>query len=772
MSIKTTAAFSLSVLAAVISSLTQAQQGSGVASSNECLSGSCIEEVIVSASKRKERLQDVTGSVDAVTGDTIEKMNFKSFSDIQQMAPGLNLASQEPNVNSVTMRGVGFNPNSSTSPTVDVYFNETPIDTNSAFKALYDVGQIEVLRGPQGTLRGKTSPSGAITIATRKANLSEMDGYVQQTFTTENGTNSQGAVSLPLIEDVLAVRIAGLYDKNEGLGTHNVSNGIDDEEKTESARINVIYNATDRISADLTYQYMDTSNISTPMLFTYEGATTDPILEPSDRTGKSTKPGRFDYRGHLTTLGVSVDLDTMVLDYIGGYKDVTQGRETDLAYGGAIPNYSQDQAFTNSSKQFSNELRLTSVDRDFWNFLFGVYAEDSEGDTLLTQKQVLPWGFVAGANPPLDIAVLDIGVVIPNESQTYAVFTDHRFQISEKGLIQVGLRYQETDVKRDFVQSVSGGVIGPVPIVSSAISPENRNVTYDQTTGSLSYRYSFNSDMTGYLTYGSSYRAGGVVSTTADLDEDLIVFDAETSDSFELGLKGLLFGGSTFYTVAVYQQEFKDYLAYTGSYLSVSTTKDGVVDNNAAFTFNADARVTGLEANLQSQLTDRLSAGLSFSINDSKFLNALAPCNDYNGDGVADTDGEPSVPVGENVAHCQLSGRISDQAKWSLSFNAEYTVPLSSGDLFARTLLSYAPSRKDPFAGTRFDDLFSNNIFFGYRGPNNGYEISVYGKNLGDDATLTTRNAAQVDYNVFDTGYSVGTAVRPREFGVILTARF
>lgn len=725
-------------------------------------------DIVVTAQKRSERLQDVPATVDVVQGDTLQKLNMNTFSDIQQLSPGLSLTSKEPTSNAVTLRGVGFDPNSATSPTVDIYFNETPLDTSSAFRSLYDVGQIEVLRGPQGTLRGRTSPSGAITIATRQANLSEVDGYFQQTFTTQEGINSQGAVGVPIVQDVLAVRVAGLFDRNIGLGGRNLRNGVDDSDKTESVRGSVAFRPTSNLDLNVTYQYLNNRTVSTPLLFTVDPALTDPDLTPADRKGKSVLPGRYRYRGHLVSFGADLDLGGATLNYIGGYQDVSQGRSTDLAYGGTIPNYSQPQTFDTKRKQFSQELRLASTGNRFWNYLFGVYYEDSDSQTDLTQRQILPFGFVAGANPPLDIAVLDVGVDIPGKTKNYAAFTDHRLRITERAQLQVGLRYQETHVKRDFIQTVSGPLLGPVPIVSSAISPENRDVTYRQLTGGASFKYDFSDDLTGYVSYGRSYRPGGVNTTTASLDEDLLVFRPETSDNYEIGLKGAFADRRISFAVALYQQDFKDYLAYTGAYLAVSSAKDGVVDNNAAFVFNADARVRGIEANVSGRIGEHLRFGLSATYNDAKFKNATAPCNDFNGDGIPDSNGTPTVPVGQNVSLCRLSGRLSDQAKWGTSLNLEYSVPVGGNrEFFARGLASYVPKRTDPFQNVRYDDLLNNSVFLGFRDADGAYEFSVFAKNLANVSTLTTRGARQIDYSVFDSGYAVGTPVRPREFGIV-----
>ncbi len=723
-------------------------------------------DIIVTANKRAERLQDVPKSVDVVQGDTIQKLNLRSFSEIDQLAPGLSLTAKEPTTNSVTLRGVGFDPNSGSSPTVDIYFNETPLDASSAFRALYDVGQIEVLRGPQGTLRGRTSPSGAITIATRRAGLDEIDGYFQQTLTTREGINSQGAVSVPLIPGMLAVRAAGLFDRNIGTGVTNLRTGDQDRDRTESGRLSIAFRPTSQLNFDLTYQYLNNRTLTSPMLFTLPGLTTNPILEPSDRSALVTKPGRYNYKGHLVSLAAGLDLGGVALNYIGGYQNIGQGRVTDIAYGGSLPDFSQNQSFQTKNEQLSQELRLTSQGNRFWNFLVGGYYEHSTSRTGVTQDQYL-FQFVPAGTPPQFVPKLDVGVRIPSKSDTYAIFTDHRFQVTDKDQLQVGLRYQESKVRTDFIQTLSGAVLGPVPIVSSGVSPENRNRTFRQLTGGASFRHEFSRDLTAYATYGRSYRPGSLNTTTARLDESLLVTRAETSNNYEVGLKGSLADRKVQFTLAIYQQDFDNYLAYTNSYLAVSTGKDGVVDNNAAFTFNGDARVRGVEATLSTRIGSQLQLGLSGTYNDAKFKNATAPCNDFNGDGIADSNGAQRVPVGQNVAFCRLNGRLSDQAPWGVSVNAEYRVPVSGNrELFVRGLANYVPKREDPFINVKYGDLLNNSVFLGVRGLDDAYELSVFAKNLANVAVLTTRGPTQVDYSVFPTGYGAGSAVRPREIGL------
>lgn len=728
-----------------------------------------LEVIEVKANKRVERLQDVPSSINVVTGETIEKLNLTSFKDLEQLSPGLNLTSSEPTTNAVTLRGIGYNPGSSTSPTVEIYLNETVLDTNSAFKSMYDIGQIEVLRGPQGTLRGRTSPSGAITISSKKADLSFSEGYFQQTLSTENSINTQGAFSMPIIDDVLAVRFAGLYDENRGIGTRNITNDEEDSDKTKSFRTSISYSPIDEVRIDLTYQYLKNDATVTPLLFSIEDSESTPVLTADERLGKSTKPGQFSYNGNITTLEVDWDLDELSLTYLGGYQDIAVGRTTDIAYGGSIPDYSQDQSFASSTKRLTNEIRLMSQGENTWDYLFGAYYEHVKGGTDLTQTIFLPFGFVNGNAPPLDISILDLAIDIPNESKNYALFTDHRFKVSDAGQLQIGLRYQNMQIERDFVNTISGVLLGPEPQVSSSISPDNRDVSYSEFSGALSYRHQFSRDLTGYISYGRAFRPGGVIATAAMLDEDLLVFEDETSDNYEVGLKGSMLERSVNFGVSIYQQDFNNYQAYTSSYLSVSTAADGVVDNNVAFTFNADARVRGIEANISSWLTNSFYISLSGTFNDSEFLGGEAPCNDFNGDGIADSDGMPSVPLGKQLAFCKLTGTTSAQADWNISTVAEYITEFAGGELFARVLLDYSPERNDPFVKVDYDNLFKNNFFIGYR---DGYEITLFVKNITNDSTIVTRNASQVDYNFFNSGYAVGTTVKPREFGVVYNVKF
>lgn len=185
-------------------------------------------DIIVTATRDARSLQDVPLSVNVATGETLQKLNLFDAKDISRLAPGLELTNTSGRNNTTTLHGIAFDPDSGTAPSVQVYFNEAPADAQFAYTALYDIQDIEVLRGPQGLFRGLTSPAGAITIATRKPSFTDTNGYMQGTATDRNGYNVQGGVSLAF-SDKFAIRVAGLVDGNRG-------NGVTDVTRSERSR--------------------------------------------------------------------------------------------------------------------------------------------------------------------------------------------------------------------------------------------------------------------------------------------------------------------------------------------------------------------------------------------------------------------------------------------------------------------------------------------------------------------------------------------------------
>jgi len=156
-----------------------------------------LEEVIVTAQKRSESVQEIPSTVNVIDGDALKDFNVLSFTDLGALSAGLRIDSLTGRSGRIVMRGIDFNPNSASEASVTTYWNQAILDSNAVFQQMFDVQRIEVLRGPQGTLAGRTSPAGSINIHTASPNLDEIEGEIRATVTDNDGVNTQVAASFP-----------------------------------------------------------------------------------------------------------------------------------------------------------------------------------------------------------------------------------------------------------------------------------------------------------------------------------------------------------------------------------------------------------------------------------------------------------------------------------------------------------------------------------------------------------------------------------------------
>jgi len=207
-------------------------------------------DIVVTARRQSENLQNVPSTVQAISGESVQKLNLTQFQDVAALVPGLTLGTGNfaaGGAPAPSIRGVSYDVGASPSPTVDIYFNEVPIDAATAFQAIYDLGGVEVLRGPQGTLRGRTAPSGAILLSTRKPDMTEVGGYVSMLGTEKGSINGQAALNVPLLTDKLAVRLSGVVDQSQGNFIRSANRGVNPYRNTESGRASIAFSPFDAL---------------------------------------------------------------------------------------------------------------------------------------------------------------------------------------------------------------------------------------------------------------------------------------------------------------------------------------------------------------------------------------------------------------------------------------------------------------------------------------------------------------------------------------------
>jgi iron complex outermembrane receptor protein len=230
----------------------QQAQAPGVIATSET---PALEEVVVTARRRSELLQDVPLTVTPVTAADIQNFNLQTMTDVAQLVPGLQIeGSGNRSLDVNTFRGLSFQPATGTQNTLGFYVNDVFVTNNFITTSVFDVGQIELLSGPQGTLRGEPAPSGSLTITTHKPDLEQFGGTANFTQQTYAQTNASAAVNLPILPGKLAFRLAGLYDDNALDGVNSIHSTEQPFSHTRAGRMSMRFEPIDSIEGNIVWE--------------------------------------------------------------------------------------------------------------------------------------------------------------------------------------------------------------------------------------------------------------------------------------------------------------------------------------------------------------------------------------------------------------------------------------------------------------------------------------------------------------------------------------
>lgn len=769
-------------------------------------------DIVVTATRDSRTLKDVPMSVNVATGEQLEKLQLFDTKDVQQLAPGLELTNTSGRNNTTTLRGISFDPDSGTGPTVQTYVNEVPANAQTVFTALYDIGQIEILRGPQGLQRGLSSPAGSITITTRRPVFDEITGYAQASATDDNAYNFQGGVSLPF-SDKFAIRVAGLVDHNQLNQVGNISNGDHSRGTTLSGRVTLGFKPTDSFTAYLTYQYLE-SDVHQYAQVVGTGATgpagtSGPALDVDDYASVMEGPARFKNRTHQITFNGHWDLGAVSLDGTAAYQYTKLAQFRDQDTTNAIPGYAPVQHVVSPYKVPTFELRLSTNDDGSLGGGIGAFYTKTTGTTTTGQPADNFFTAFAPASFGLFLPV-DADVRVPVDVQTlsFNAFGHARF-----GSLRVegGLRYTKVKAVRvsDVMVSSPGfaglpalGIpaIAPFTINQVGVPADLKDQNTDAITGGVNLTYEVNDNLNVYAAYNRAFRAGSVgVAVPTGLSNDLIATDDEKTDSFEIGAKGSAFDRKLNFAVAAFYQKFDGFLqrfpgitydcpnlpaAFGGGCgpvppaSPIGTPGDKVNDGAFDFNYNGDATVKGIELTLDAHPTSFWDISVSTAYVKARYKkDALVPCNDYNGDGTPDSNGTPVVTGSGNVSFCHIN-RLSDTPNFSLSGTSELRFPMGgSFTPFVRGLINYRPAVFSQLKNYRFQSRTQLNLYAGVRSDDGKWELTGFVKNLLNQHRITeiSPGVGQVtaaDGSVFNSGYRVVSATNPREFGASLAFRW
>lgn len=765
-----------------------------------------LQEIIVMARRREERLQDVPQTIQALPGGSLEGLNLFDLSDLGKVVAGVSLQ-REGGV--TTMRGVSFNPTAQTNASASFYINEGPVQTSTANQSMFDIEQFEVLKGPQGTLRGQSAPTGAITVRTRRPDLSDFGGMVMTTVTDSDGRTVQGALNLPVIEDVFALRVAGIVNRTDGGGVRSVSSSADPFLETKAFRISARVEPTDYLQANIMYQKLDVDSLGFGGALVGEGSpgTThsvpgyaEPIsLQPGYngppiRRGKQRTVREYGDRSNneqeFASAQIDFDFSGQSLAYVGAWSTSdSSGARTFGDVGNMItgdyPGRSGDIDLT----RWSHELRLSSAERLFGilDYTVGVFHLDEDIKSLSNNGVSFrpgafgsPLGAPMPFSPNLDFSTTSFADRSVNTKE-WSYFGNLTFHLTDNTELSGGIR--RISAKRDAlrVNSQTGGYQAQVLSEAACLTdggtyertyagvcdlpiqgaitgtiPENWKKTATVYSFSLSHRFTPN--FMGYVSYGTSWRPGPtqgqIINGANDPDLDALVTLAdEKSKSFEVGAKTSWFDDRLALSLAYYRQEYDNFVNSNLSgvpYLADTGVGTSFVSMAVPMNSNVDVTVDGVDLEMSLALTERwrISGGASWA--DARYSNEMTPCWDGNFDGIPDQNPGAFNPAafeaaGVKIAQCLTSGRASQIPKWNATLRTTYSYPITDRiDGFVRGLVTYTP--ENPYANPDFtaSDYALIDITLGVNDETAGWELQLFAKNITNERVVTNIGASDI----------------------------
>lgn len=556
-------------LSASVFALTTAGAASAQSADTETTN---LAEIVVTAQKRTERLQDVPVAVSVVSGDTIAAKGAVNLEGAQYLVPSLNFRKSGTAINqTLFLRGVGTSTFSvagepSISTVVDgVVYSRA----GEAFSDLVDVERIEVLRGPQGTLFGKNTSAGVVNIVTKRPG-DEFGGSVDAAyFSGGDEFRLRGAMDLPLAENVKS-RLTAFYSSYDG-NIHNLTynnrvngyehygfRGIVVAEPTPDLTLTFIadYRKSDD---DCCAEVIGTTpaNVTASILPTPQGPRSREIRQDLI-TSTTEKSG-----------GVSLQADWSIgdqtLTYIGSYReyDNTEIRDGDWLPQAYVGFNQLHDVGPQTSNTITQELRLTSPNDQLFTYVLGAYYSRAETDRVFTRNDLVcnatptPVGVVPCTTAGLTITRPTGTASFGSTFKNLAVFGQSTINLAERFRLIAGLRYTSDDlsVYHSRVTTLAGPGINP------SFGPFNGSTSNDNWSGKAGFQFDVVSESTLYGTYSRGYK-GPAYNVFYNLTATgTNVISPETADSFEVGLKNTLLDGTLVLNLAAYYAEYHNFQA-------------------------------------------------------------------------------------------------------------------------------------------------------------------------------------------------------------------
>lgn len=683
--------------------------------------GSPSGEIIVTARKRSESLRDVPISISAITGDALTRRHIISVQDIQNSVPNLQYSPRGDFENQIYIRGVGGDPrNIGIESGVSLYIDGVYTGRTAGYNQdLANVSQIEVLRGPQGTLFGKNTTGGVINIITEKPS-DTLRGMFDGSYGNYNAVNIKGSVSGPLTANLFAgVTLAAT--QRDGY-IHNLFDGRKLQNvNRRGGRLQLVWNAPFAAkfywTADRTVS--DGDLIFTQLAPPYTGNAA-PYGAVSTRFNVSFNTPSF---SELKTTGVAQTVEfglpgdhtlTSVTAYRTIYANI-MGDSDDLPIESVHAG-----PFTDQSRLFTQELRISSPDRGLLRYVVGAYYSHQHAFAL---RQTYIGGSLAnGYNINTAVNTSSVGL-----------FANVDLHFTSRLTVTGGVRYT-SEKKNGYFHQISVGK-------NYTVDDLHRNDHDVSWTGSVNYRLT--NQLSLYGTASRGFKSGGFnvdAVSAAGIPPASLSFKPENLTNFEVGAKGRLLDGALTFTADAFYDNFanKQVAQFLGTgYPTTSISNAG------------KARIKGFEIEASAHPTALWTIDGSVSRLHTRYLSF------------------PNAAI-VNGAYISYTGnRLEGAPNWSANGSIDRRQPIGFGYLTARVEGRWTGStyfQPDNLAINLQKGYFLYGGRIGVETESGKTSLSVFGKNLGNKGYFVFSRSAlgthQVNYG------------EPRTYGIELTQRF
>jgi iron complex outermembrane receptor protein len=719
-----------------------ADNGTAVAAAPDAKQDGTINEIVVTARKRSENIQDVPATVNVIGAVQLAQTHAVQLTDIGAYVPGLQIDSQgTPGLATISIRGIA--PLSSTA-TTGTYIDESPLGSSTGTgqrpgaQALdllpYDVERIEVLEGPQGTLYGANSLGGLVKYVLTTPHLYDTDAEIGGDIEGISGAHEPGGgaramINSALIEGKLGIIASGAFENTPGyIDNANTGQKGQNGVQEQTGRVTLLYKPTDDLSIKLTglYQHINADGNS---LIALNPVTLQPLH--GDLTDNNLLPNTFtrdlkyvsaevnwdlEWATLLSASSFSDDEDVQTIDYTRQFGEIFQ-----LLAGAPADNRVRFPVDLDLQK-YTQEFRLSSPIGGVIEWMTGVYLDYEKGtDSQLLYDETADGTPVAGQNP---------GVVIgtPSTYREYAAFGNVTYHFTDRFDITGGVRFAEN--VQDFGQVFNNSVLGP----GSDISDHSSEGVW---TYSVNPRFHITQDIMAYARIASGYQPGGPnVSLPGQGVPPSVA--SSTLENYEIGLKSSFWDRRATLNVSAFDLE------WNGIQVN-ATTPSGI-------TYSANggtATSRGFQADGVVSPVDGLQIGGQVTYTEAIFTEPVPSLGALSGTSI------PLIP------------------RWAGAITADYSQPLYAdwkGHIGVGLRLVGDRFSSGPAAANQFKTPAYQALDLNMDVSNDRYTVRLFAKNLSDERGYLTDTSITSAL----TGQSVqveGAIIQPRTIGMAIDVK-